>query len=268
MNSHFAWFLGTLVSDGSIVRPIYRGKGDETHIAYCMHINDVDILEKIKRIVKTKSKILLYPHYQSPQCKIYIHDKKDIIAKYNSIKTSIPDDIAGFERHFLRGICDGDGCLSYRKNRNSFRINLINQNKDIINWCSKVISEQLLIEYKEPKFKSRDNIYIVEWEGRIGKLIIWWLYHGDIQNMVLARKHNFYVEKILSKQIFSNPIEEFLYAVGATQEPGKILPNIDAGNTLKWCHIIQKQLPYTTTPIFSNKGQSKYYYLHVPKEKS
>jgi hypothetical protein len=222
------------------------------------------MLVKIKDILQTGANIRQYPNYISPQCQICIYDRKDIIDKYDNIKTSIPIDINGYERHLIRGIVDGDGCLSYRQKRNSFRFNIINQEKSIVEWCSQTISSNLNINYKEPKFKLQDNIYIIEWEGRIAQLIIWWLYHGNIEHMVLNRKHLFYKEKILQNKRFNDEEEEFLFAIGAKKQENTILPQIQASSTLVWCHIIQKQLQYKTQPIFSNKGQTKYYYLYIP----
>ena len=264
MNNEFAWFLGTLISDGSIVRPTRVNRGDERHISYCLHYKDYNMLVKIAKILNTRALVRKYPQYQSPQCQLNVYDRKDIIEKYDDIKESVPKNVDGYERHLIRGIVDGDGCLSYRENRKSFRFNIINQNRQIIEWCSHAISRNLNIAYKEPKYKEKDHIYIIEWEGRIARLIIWWLYHGNIDNMVLDRKHLFYKEQILKNRKFLSKEEEFIFAIGAVKEKGKILPCIQAQSTLEWCHIIQKQLSYKTQPIFSNKGQTKYYYLYIP----
>lgn len=264
MDKNFSWFLGTLLSDGSITKPTYRKKGDETHIQYCIHIKDVEMLHKIKTILKTEANIKEYPNYKSPQCKIRIYDRKDITKKYASIKEEIPEDIKGFERHFIRGIVDGDGCMNYRKNRDSFRINIINEKENIVDWCSKTISYELKIKYKKPKFKEKDNIYIIEYEGRIANLISWWLYHGNIQNCCLERKYKYYKKYILNNEDVHGD-DELLTAVKAKKADFKnISPNINASKTLEWCHMLQKQLSFNTIPVFHNKGKTKYYELYIP----
>lgn len=234
MSKEMAWFLGTLLSDGSITIPAYRNKGDETHIQYCIHNKDIEVLYKIKSILRTTAKVHEYPDYKSPQAKIRIYDRKDITSKYHNIKSEIPKDILNYERHFIRGIVDGDGCMHYRQNRNSFKINIINEKKNIIEWCSNVISNSLLIPYKEPKFKKKDNIYIIEYEGRIANLIAWWLYHGDISNCRLERKYEYYKHYVLNDFIPSDYNNELLLACKFSYINNKhISPNINANKTLE-----------------------------------
>ena len=57
--------------------------------------------------------------------------------------------IAGYERHFIRGCFDGDGTLSWRKNRNTFRIGFIDQEENIT-------QAHAITDYKEQ---------VLEWQG-------------------------------------------------------------------------------------------------------
>lgn len=269
MNKQFAWFLGTLLSDGSITRPTFRGKGNEDHIQYCIHNKDIEMLYKIKTIINTNAKVHEYPNYKSPQCKIRAYDRKDIIKDYSDIKTKIPDNIIGFERHFIRGIVDGDGCLYHRKNRyQSNVINLINEEYDIMKWYSETISKSLLIPYKEPTYRERDHIYIVSYEGRIANLIIWWLYHGEISDCVLKRKYDLYKEYVLeSNEDILDYNKSLLIATKAQHiSHNHISPNIQSDKTLDWCHRLQKYLSFNTVPVFHNKGKTKYYELYIPEQ--
>ena len=129
MNKEFAWFLGWLLTDGSITRPTYRGKGDESHIQFCLHVCDEEVLYKIKTVLQTRANVKTYPTYQSQQCKLRVYDRKDIVNDYADIKKHIPKDIEGYERHFIRGLVEGDGCLHYRESRKTIRINFLNQEK-------------------------------------------------------------------------------------------------------------------------------------------
>jgi len=171
--------------------------------------------------------------------------------------------IKGNERHFIRGILDIKGSLSYRSGRNSLRVSINNESFDIVDWCSKTICKELKLEYKLPKYKEKDHIYIIEWEGRVANLIAWWLYHGSMEKCCLQRKYNYYKQYVLNNRDLTGE-EELFYAISATKEDNRILPNINASLTLKWCHIIQALVKYNTVPIFKNKGKTKYYFLHVP----
>lgn len=261
MNKEFAWFLGMLVSDGSIVRPTNRGKGDEKRITFCIKNTDKPVLYKIKAILNTGANVREYPNYKSPQAQINIYDRKDIMNDYDDIKTVVPD-IDGYERHFIRGICDGDGCLNYRVNRNSFRINFINEHYEIVKWISNTLSDNLLIEYKEPKFKECDNLYIIEWEGKIARLIAWYLYHGSIDNCCLDRKKDYYKKYVLDDNDVSGN-DEIVKALNLDILNDTMCMNVNASKTLNWCHIVKNIINLNVTPVPQNKGKTKYYALHI-----
>ena len=269
MDKYFSWFLGFLASDGSIVRPTYRRKGDESHISFCIHHDDGEVLYKIKEILKTKANVRLYPNYDSPQAQINIYDRKDIICDFEDIKDIVPNGV--LMRHYIRGVCDGDGCLAYRFNRNSFRINIVNESYGILNSICTEISNIFNISKKKPRWKSQDNLYIIEWEGKIARLIAWWLYSGDIDGCVLQRKLDKYIEFVLcGEENRFKPDEIFV----ATGNKGEYLINkhsdgiiismmVDSRNSLRWAKIFSKIIK-RSTPIPVNKGQRKYYSLYIP----
>jgi hypothetical protein len=260
MKNKISWFLGLLTTDGSIVRPSPRGKGDETHITFCMHHDDSEVLHKVKNILKTSGNVRLYPNYKSPQCQLNIYDRKSIFNTYYDIKKKVPKYIN--LRHFVRGLVDGDGCLNYRGNRDSFRINIVNESFDILENISNQITEFFGLEKKIPR---KTKIYIIEWEGKIARLIAWWLYHGNIEDAVLQRKLLYYRDKL--NVVNSSDIDEFLSAVKITpiiHNEGLILNmNLGSRDSLRWCHLTQKILN-GGTPIPMNKGKMKYYSLYFP----
>jgi len=257
--AEFDWFLGFLQTDGSIVRPSYRGKGDESHISFCIHHNDNECLHKIKRILNTSGKVRLYPNYKSPQSQLNIYDRRDIIMNYSYIKQRIPDTKS---RHFVRGMVDGDGCINYRENRKTLRINVVGEYDNILQSTSDIITSQLKLPSKSPR--KGPKIYIIEWEGKIARLIAWWIYHGNVESCCLARKRKYYIEKL--KIDNSSPINEFISAVGLsvhTKNNGIVLDmNVNYSKSLEWCHIVQNILGGTPVPL--NKGKSKYYGLYFP----
>lgn len=264
MNKDFAWFLGFLASDGSIVRPTYRSKGDESHLIFCIKNTDIKVLEKVKNILQTNANIREYPNYKSPQAQLNVYDRKDIIEQYGDIKRKVPEDVLRYERHYMRGLVDGDGCLNYRSDRKSFRINIINQERDIVDWFGKTLHEKLNVSHKEPRFKPQDNLWILEWEGKVARLIAWYLYHGDIQSSVLDRKLKYYQEYLLGDSKDYTYHEELIKAANLKLINNHLLMVTNSQDTLRWCHIIQKLLMVKSTPIPVNKGKTKYYELYLP----
>lgn len=267
MNKDCAWLLGYLLSDGCIVRPGYRGKGDETHLVFVCKYDDREVLTKVKKILGTRANIHEYPDYASPQAKLEVFDRRDIIEKYNDIKSKIPvEDIKGYERHFIRGLFDGDGTLStrHRKGRDSFRIGFVDEVQKITQWVSDTITSSLLLGNKMARWVPQNNVWEILWEGNIARLIAYWLYHGNIHSCCLARKKQKYFTDVLNEQEFDTLDDELLWASKAIKKSGSIefsLPNL---STLPWCKRVQNLLSYNTVPVFHNKGRRKYYNLYIP----
>lgn len=266
MNIEEAWLLGYLLSDGCINRPKYRNKGDETHLEFVCKYSDTEILYKVKDILKTKANVCSYPDYKSPQSKIRIYDRKDFIQKYNNIKTQIPEDILGFERHFIRGLTDGDGCLYYRESRDSFVYNYVNEHEHIVKWVTNIFEEKLNIPVKNIRYVEKDHIYSISYEGNIAKLIAHWLYHGNIEHCCLERKRQKYIKHVLKNNYIDNFDDATIYAVNAyIDKNNEIAFNVPNMQTLIWAQRLQKILSYNTVPVFHNKGKRKYYHLYIPK---
>ena len=268
MNKELAWLLGYLLSDGCINKPKYRKKGDETHLEFICKYDDREVLFKIKEILNTRAKVSEYPDYKSPQAKIRIYDRKDLIEEYSNIKTEIPaEKIKGFERHFIRGLIDGDGCLYYRANRDSFVLNFIDEYECITRWVVDTICEKLKLPQKDISYREKDHIWTVSWEGSLARLIAFWLYSGDIENCCLKRKLDKYKEAVLHNQKFNSLDEELIYSVKAyIDENNEIAFKVPSLQTLDWAKRLQKLLSFNTTPVFHNKGRRKYYHLYIPNK--
>lgn len=264
MNKEFAWVLGYLLSDGCINRHVYPNKGDKTHLFFICQYIDNDVLYKVKEILQTRANVNHYPNYSSPRSQLCVYDRKDIIKKYADIKTTIPSDIKDYERHFIRGLIDGNGTLSLRKARNSFRLGFTNEHEFIVSWVTKTICEQLRLPLKRYRFVPQSNIWEVLWEGNIARVIAYWLYHGDIEHCALKRKLDKYKTDVLDNYNFDSQDNELLYASKAIQTDNTILMQAPSNKTLAWAHILQNLLSFNTTPVCSNSGQRKYYYLHIP----
>lgn len=265
MNKEFAWFLGYLLSDGCITRPKYRSKGDETHLQFICQYKDREILHKVKNIIQTRANVCDYPHYKSPHSKLRVYDKKDIIEKYNNIKSSIPSDIIGYERHFIRGLIDGDGCLYYRASRDSFVIQFIDEKQEITDWVIQTICCKLNLSIKPAHYNANDHIWTCSWEGNIARLIAWWIYHGNVDHCSLQRKLDKYRLCVLQNHISDNEDINILNATKAyIDENNEIAFKVPGLQTLDWAHRLQHVLSFNTIPVFHNKGKRKYYHLYVP----
>lgn len=269
MNNSFSWFLGLLATDGCISKPTYRCKGNETHITFCMQYSDYVVLQKVKKILGTRATVKLYPEYASPQCQLNIYDRKDIIEKYSDIKSCVPSEV--IPRHYIRGLVDGDGCIHLRADRQVLRINIVNQSKTIIEYAAEKISSILSIPMKEPKWKESDHLYIVEWEGKVARLIAWWLYHGDITECVLDRKLDYYVSSVLGDRSNLGQPDEILMAIGHrgtyrlhSHGSGILVSmNTDSNNSLIWAKRMSSIIK-RSTPVPEHRGKIKYYSLYIP----
>ncbi len=264
MTKEFAWMLGILLSDGCINKPSYRHKGDETHLEFICKYDDRKLMYKIKDILGASGNVCEYPDYKSPQAKLRVYNRKDIIEKYNDIKTKVPDDIKGYERHFIRGLIDGDGCLYYRKNRKSFCLSFVNEYESIVSWVAQTICNLLKFPEKNIRYISKDHIYEVRWEGNLARILAYWLYYGDISSCTLDRKQKYMYRYVLNDKDIDYDAA-ILYTANADIQDNEISFRTPYSKTLLWCHIVQNLLSFHTVPVFHNKGKKKYYRLYIPK---
>lgn len=265
MNKQFAWMLGYLLSDGHLSYPTKEHPHKDIYASFICKYDDRDILYKVKQIFHSDAKVRLYPNYKSPQARLDIYGIKDFILKYKNIKNKIPfEDIKGYERHFVRGLYDGDGCLHYRSDRNTFLLNYINEHEHIVDFVQKIIIDHILYRYKPIKYISKDHIWKIVWEGIYPRLVAWWLYHGDISDCCLDRKLKKYQEYILDNRTFNNKDQEAIYASKAYIENNEIIFRVPSIKTLEWAHRLQKVLSFKTVPVYHNKGTKKYYRLYIP----
>ena len=236
-------------------------------MSFICKYSDREILHKVKKILGTKSKVSDHPDYKSPNSRLSVCDRTDISNKYANIKSKIPEDINGFERHFIRGLFDGDGTLSKRKNRGTFRIGFIDEKENITQWVSDIITTTLKLDYKKCRWIPQSNVYEIMWEGNVAQLIAFWLYHGDIEHCCLQRKLEKYRSDVLDNKTFESIDEELLYASKAfIDDNGEIAFLVPGLQTLNWCHRLQSLLTYNTVPVFHNKGRRKYYHLYIPNK--
>src|ERR1035437_3579820 len=118
-----AYWLGFIVADGNIM---CHGKRDRNPYSYrltiALQLGDIEHLEKFKKFLETDNRIFKYKSDGHDMCSIRINCKKmanDFIKlgvmenKCFKVKPMLQGDTN--ERHYYRGLIDGDGCI-YRSN--------------------------------------------------------------------------------------------------------------------------------------------------------
>jgi hypothetical protein len=102
-----------------------------------------------------------------------------------------------FDKHFIRGMFDGDGCLTYRENQKEWKWSLASTE----NCCESIQrilldNTSLIINYRNIS-KTNHNTCELETGGneKIGKLLNW-LYIGVHSDIFLERKHQKFLDLV------------------------------------------------------------------------
>lgn len=102
--------------------------------------------------------------------------------------TLMPPNISNEQsvRAFIRGCIDGDGCISYRRDRNRWTISF-SGTQDITSWVSKQFSHFVGVSQNIPS--KGIGVFCVGWEGPQTKYIVNWLYQDSTSIDRLDRKY-------------------------------------------------------------------------------
>ena len=116
-----SYFIGLLLTDGSV---IIRKKRPDSPGSYCIALStaedSADILEEYRRFLGTDAPVAVSPARREghqPHHKVCVHSKHmaEVLATYgvvpNKTSTKYADDRLKDNRHFWRGVLDGDGCV-------------------------------------------------------------------------------------------------------------------------------------------------------------
>lgn len=191
-----AWLLGFLFTDGSV-----RQIGNTYQIRLSIQLNDEEIIDKIKELLQIDTKTHYDRRPNKECCGIEIASKKmfDDLAKYGIIPNKtylskgiklelIPEE---FQRHYIRGLFDGDGGIS-------FTGDIAEISCDFTSYFHETVQEfQAAIDKNINKITSNqifdlDSKSRCNWRGRQQTLkILSWLY--DDANISLKRKYEKYL---------------------------------------------------------------------------
>jgi len=186
-----AYFYGWLLSDGCI---------SNERIILAVHPKDIEILENLKNYVGSSNNIHVGESKVDDRTdKKYLRSSfsfkdDDINARLRSLgmterksaKEVCPAAFA-FDRHFWRGMLEGDGCIS----KSSNEISLVGS-KEIVHSFGEYVN--FLFPEATPKFYTKGKLHVVSLCSKVySKLVLDELYRDS--NYKLSRKYNIYLEK-------------------------------------------------------------------------
>lgn len=202
LDTKTAWILGWLLADGFVAR--------DNCFGIKVAIKDLDILEKIKHFFEYTGPILDANTYLKKTGKTY----KIKLLKINSIeiknklleygiapnKTSnekylrLPKD-EEIDRHFIKGVFEGDGSLLYYKKSNRSRFQIVGT-KELLNEIQKKLI--LYVGIKKTKMycqSEKSNHYMMQYSGnKQVRRIASWIYKNSEWH--LDRKYKAYKEMV------------------------------------------------------------------------
>lgn len=195
-NSHKAYFLGLLFTDGSVRK---TGENRQGQIRIQLQAQDKEILEKLKKELNVTSELIYDPRGKGCYSLEFANEQifQDL-GKYNivpnktynihNLPTNIPD---LFKIDFIRGLFDGDGCLTFDKETKSKDVTL-----NFTSYYESVITDfQLLIDQLIHKEKHNKNVYTqcwhTQWRGYNQVMQILNILYKDA-DIYLQRKYNKY----------------------------------------------------------------------------
>lgn len=198
-----AYLLGLFKTDGYIK----TGKGSP-RIGISLKKSDLKMIEKIKEEFNTINDIYYDNRVGKESYVIEVVSERMAtdLEKFNIIpnKTILLKDIhlesipEHLQRHYLRGLLDGDGTIYIEKATNTIAIGFCGYNKSFVYSFQKAINEK--INYSIESNIKKDNAYSCRWKGnKISYKILRYLYEDS--RIFLSRKKAFYLELLLKNQV-------------------------------------------------------------------
>lgn len=189
-----AYWLGLLKTDGYI-----KKRQNSSRVGICLKREDEYMVENFKKMLNSHCSILK-DNRSGKECSyIEITSTKicNDLSKYDIVpnKTYLLSDIKidnvpkELQRHYLRGLLDGDGSIWIEKNMNQTGVSFCGYSKDFVQSFQLAIDK--LIGKEKHNQISKGNSYHCKWKGnQISKKILTILYEDA--SIYLIRKKNFY----------------------------------------------------------------------------
>ena len=190
-----AYMLGFIFADGSI-------NLDYNRLTIDLSIQDQDILVKFSTILYGRNHVKVYTRNNRKYCKLDINSKTicNQLLKYNltenkTFTAQYPEMIdRSLNKHFIRGLIDGDGCIYLPSNNRSSPLVALIATRAMNDTVSKILDSVLNLKSYVCKVHGQD-ISIMS-ELRIKnyhrcKILLDWLYRNS--SIHLDRKYNRYL---------------------------------------------------------------------------
>ncbi len=195
LNEFSSYWIGFLMADGNL----YINPRNSRQIQLSLHERDRKHIEKFKSFLKTDKPIYSYVsrrkydndvgYVETPEAKFYINSKtifeklEDYGLTVRKSKTANFSNELKMDRHLVRGLFDGDGCISvYGQDR--VEISLVG-NEHVLKQVSQFINSKIELQSKITKNKT---IFRIRYSGKSALSVIKFLYSKS--NIYLDRKYN------------------------------------------------------------------------------
>lgn len=157
---NLAYIVGFIASDGSIIFPSKKGGGGGVR----WQIKDLELLKKIRKTLGSSHPIKKLKRFDAYELKIYNKIFYQFLRRigftrnktYGLKPLGIPKK---FLNHFIRGYFDGDGSISYNKNKaqRCFNCNITCASLKFIKWLKTIIPS------KGGSLFKRKTYYVLEY---------------------------------------------------------------------------------------------------------
>lgn len=181
-----AYWLGFIMADGCVYQ---KGRRNALHIQLCK--KDKKHLQKFLNCLKSKRPVFEFRSV----CSIGINSKKLIadLSQYGIVprkahKTYFPNQISEYlKQHFIRGIFDGDGSISFEQRNGQAHFNIAGTKKLLIT-IQKILMKKC--QLNKTKIVKCSTYYLSYGGNRQGKRILNYLYKDA--TVYLDRKYQLY----------------------------------------------------------------------------
>lgn len=195
-NEYKAYFLGFITADGSITKR--KDREDSYTLRIEIKESDYYLLDIFRKEIGYEGKISKI-NRDSVCYKISINSQKmthdlmnyGVVPNKTYLMNRIYKNFSNSElfRHYLRGIFDGDGCITKLKNKNYYMANITEYSEDLIYDYSSTINNFLGL--KNNKIIYTGSAFRYSWNGEKAILLHDFLYKNS--NIYLERKKYFIV---------------------------------------------------------------------------
>ena len=190
-----AYVLGFIAADGCI-----SIQSDDDRYQLIIQINDLELLEKIKYVMKSMHPISRIIRKLGPIYRLSICSKRLVyrllelgIGPRKSLSMRFPNIPKEYARHFIRGVLDGDGSIGITKFPNGQRylqLSFVSGSEKFIRGINDTIHEKL--DMQQRKIFYSGNVYVLEYTHKSAKKVLAWIYSDSVIH--LERKYQRFVE--------------------------------------------------------------------------